>query len=398
MSRRLSFRRRRWRPRALAALGVAVLTVGAVGGWFAATRVSAEKVAYTKGPPAEPAPVVVKAGPPAPAAFQAELERLAKAYGDPIGIAVTDVGAGWTASVAGRETFPQQSVSKLWVALSVMQAVDQGRLSLDQQVVLGPEDRSVFYQPITARIRGQKGLPITIADLLRHALIESDNAANDKLIAQVGGADVVARTIAAKRLAGVAVGGTERDVQTRTAGLTWRPEYGRTWIFKQARAELPDQVRDQALAAYLANPPDGATPDGIVTALSELKRGELLSPASTDFMLGLMGEARTGALRLRAGLSRGWTLAHKTGTGPDWRGASVGINDVGLLTAPDGRTYAVAVMIRQTTRSTSARHAIMQGVTRAVAKMWAETPAPPAPLPAAGRQVAVAASTTAAGF
>ena len=100
--------------------------------------------------------------------------------------------------------------------------------------------------------------------------------------------------------------------------------------------------------------------------LAALKRGELLSGASTDFMLELMGEARTGAMRMHAAVPAGWSLAHKTGTGPDWRGASVGINDVGLLTAPDGRTYAVAVMIRQTTRTPSARHAIMQNVVRAV--------------------------------
>jgi beta-lactamase class A len=104
-------------------------------------------------------------------------------------------------------------------------------------------------------------------------------------------------------------------------------------------------------------------------------------------MLGLMGEARTGAMRLRGGLTPGWTLAHKTGTGPDWRGASVGINDVGLLTAPDGRTYAVAVMIRQTSRPASARHAIMQGVTRAVARLWAQGPKD---LTAEGRQTAQA--------
>jgi beta-lactamase class A len=83
-----------------------------------------------------------------------------------------------------------------------------------------------------------------------------------------------------------------------------------------------------------------------------------------------MGEARTGQLRLKAGLAPGWTLAHKTGTGPDWRGASVGINDVGLLTSPDGRTFAVAVMVRQTRQGPTARHRLMQGVARAVEAHW----------------------------
>jgi beta-lactamase class A len=384
------------RPKLLLSLGAAIavglVALGFSGGWVGASHLAAPKVAYTKGPPT---PVKLKRVPAAPSDLQADLTRLAKGYGEPVGIAVTDVATGWTASVDGNETFPQQSVSKLWVALSVMQAVDDHKLELDQQVVLGPDDRSVFYQPMTSRIRGPNGIAVTVADLLRHALIESDNAANDKLIAEVGGAGFVTQTIAAKGLSGLAVGGTERDVQTHTAGLVWKPEYGQTWIFKQARAALPDAVRDEALATYLANPPDGATPNGIVTALAELKRGQLLSRQSTDFMLELMGEARTGVNRLRAGLSPGWSLAHKTGTGPDWRGASVGINDVGLLTAPDGRTYAVAVMIRQTSRPASARHAIMRSVTQAVARHWAQGPQE---MPAEGRQTAQAAPEIAQGF
>ena len=67
----------------------------------------------------------------------------------------------------------------------------------------------------------------------------------------------------------------------------------------------------------------------------------------------------------------GWSLAHKTGTGPDFQGASVGINDVGLLTAPDGRAYAVAVMLRQTRHTVPERLAFMQSITRAVAESWA---------------------------
>jgi beta-lactamase class A len=382
-------RRVRARPRTLAVGAVVLLAAGFSGGWALATHQGAEHVAYTKGPAALPDE---RPAPPAPTGLQAGLEALVARYGEPVGIAVTDVSDGWTAQIAGRETFPQQSVSKLWVALAVLQAVDDGHLTLDQWAVMRPEDRSVFYQPLASRIRGPDGLAITLADLLRHALIESDNAANDKLIREVGGAGVVTAVIADKGLDGVAVGGTERDLQTRTAGLEWRPEYGQTWIWKTARSKLPDEVRDAALDAYLADPPDGATPVGITTALAALKRGELLSRASTDFMLGLMGEARTGTLRLKAGLRPGWTLAHKTGTGPDWRGASVGINDVGLLTAPDGRTYAVAVMVRETRRPAAARHALMQGVTRAIAASWEARGEP-----ADGQQVAGADGVVAAG-
>jgi beta-lactamase class A len=97
-----------------------------------------------------------------------------------------------------------------------------------------------------------------------------------------------------------------------------------------------------------------------------------------------MGEARTGYRRLRAGLPQGWSIAHKTGTGPDWRGASVGINDVGLITAPDGRTFAVAVMMRETRKPVGERMALMQKVSRSVVEYWRSQPqAEPAQLTAA---------------
>lgn len=377
MISRVRYRMRRPRrsraPKAATLAGAALLAgIIGVGGWAAHGRQAApEKAELTSTPKITK---IVLPAPPAPAELQERIETLAEKFREPVGIAVTDVSARWTAQVAGEEVFPQQSVSKLWVALSVMQAVDRGAIRLDQPVTLTKEDRSVFYQPITAKIRGPNGYPTTVYELLRYQLTESDNAANDKLIQLVGGGGAVSQTMRDKGLEGLGRGETERELQTRAAGLTWKPEYGFTWVWKAAREELPETVRDQALAAYLANPGDGAKPAAITNSLAALKRGELLSPQSTETMLDLMAQCRTGSSRLRAGLPSGWTIAHKTGTGPDWRGASVGINDVGLITAPDGRTYAVAVMMRQTRHPIGARNALMQAVARAVVDYWRDTP------------------------
>lgn len=122
--------------------------------------------------------------------------------------------------------------------------------------------------------------------------------------------------------------------------------------------------------AYIAAPYDGASPVGIVSGLAALKRGELLSKDSTDVILDIMAKCRTGPRRLKGGLPSDWTIAHKTGTGQDFKGASIGINDVGLITAPDGKTYAVAVMLQRTHKATPARLEFMQAVTRAVVDAW----------------------------
>jgi beta-lactamase class A len=374
----------RRRRRTLAAAGLAALAAAGAGGWINAGSRHAANASFIADRP-DMLPVLLPA-PPAPVELQTKLDELARAYREPVGVAVVDVAEGWTAQVDGAERFPQQSVSKLWVAMTVLAAVDDGNLALDQQLVMRPEDRSVFYQPLAEQIRSPEGFPVTLAELLRWAISESDNSANDKLMREVGGAGVVTAAIARKGLRGLAVGAYERDLQSKIAGLEWRAEYGLGWTFKAARAKLSNSAREVALEAYLDDPPDGATPVAITTGLAALKRGELLSRASTDFLIGLMTQARTGPLRLKGALPAGWTIAHKTGTGPDWRGGSVGINDVGLLTAPDGRTYAVAVMMRETKKPVPTRLAFMQSVTRAVAGHWASG----GPLPADGRQVASA--------
>ena len=111
---------------------------------------------------------------------------------------------------------------------------------------------------------------------------------------------------------------------------------------------------------------DGATPLGIVDALAKLKRGELLSPASTEKLLAIMGNTKTGAQRLKGGLAPGWRLAHKTGTGQVLGSVQTGYNDIGIVTSPDGRHYAVAVMIRRTGAPLGERMALMQNTVRAV--------------------------------
>jgi beta-lactamase class A len=79
-----------------------------------------------------------------------------------------------------------------------------------------------------------------------------------------------------------------------------------------------------------------------------------------------MEQTSTGPMRLPAGLPPGWTIAHKTGTGQDLFDQSTGYNDVGLITAPDGRTYAVAVMIASTHRPVPERMTLMASVAAAV--------------------------------
>ena len=300
------------------------------------------------------------------AALQASITDLGQAFEGDIGIAVQDVESGHVAEFDGRTFFPQQSVSKFWVALTALDAADRGTADLGAPVTLKTSDLTLFHQPIARNIRSSGTYRTTLDDLLTRALQQSDNTCNDFILRSIGGPDAVRAFLDSKDIDGIRFGPGERKMQSRIAGLTWRQEYSIGDAFFRTRATVPLEKRRAAFDDYVANPVDGAQPVAVVDALARLARGELLSKAATARLLTTMSHTRTGPRRLKGGLSSGWSLAHKTGTGPQVGPMQTGYNDVGILTSPTGRRYSVAVMIRRTSTPIWKRMAVMQDVVRSV--------------------------------
>lgn len=295
------------------------------------------------------------------------IARLGRDFDGRVGIAVRKRGCVWTVGHALDRRMPQQSVSKLWVAIAVLDAVDRGRLSLDQRVALSRDDFVVFNQPLRAAVLQRGSVVLKVRDLLTHSLIHSDNLANDRLLRLVGGPEAVRAMLRRKGLAGIGFGPGERLLQSRTAGLVWRPSYAAGNNFNIARARLPMATRRAALRRYLDDPADGATAGGIAWALTAVHRGDVLSASSRAFLLNVLGRVRSGPLRLKAGAPPNWTVRHKTGTGQILGATATGFNDVALIESPDGDSYAIAVLIAETTQPIARRTELMQAVSRTVA-------------------------------
>ena len=310
--------------------------------------------------PAPPQPPRV-----APQSLRDRLAALGRAFNGKSGISVVSLRDNWQADYNAATLFPQQSCSKLWVAIAAMDAVDKGRVSLNDKVTLGRSDLTLFHQPIRAKVLGNGGHTTTLGALLFSAITESDNTANDKLMRSVGGPQAVREMIAAKGLGSIRFYDGERALQSRIAGLIWSQSYSIGDAFYKARGALPASVRKSSFERYIADPYDGAAPHSVALSLARLKRGELLSPASTQRLLNIMASTKTGALRVRAALKPGWKWSHKTGTGQNFQGRVGGINDIGILTAPDGTAYAMAIMTVPN-KTDGASQDLMQAVAKAV--------------------------------
>jgi len=311
-------------------------------------------------------PGAVKPTPPriAPADLRERVTALGRGFDGIAGISVVSLGEGWQADYNATRLFPQQSCSKLWVAITTMDAVDKGRVSLDDRVTLHRSDLTLFHQPIRDKIVGG-GHTTTLGSLLFTAITESDNTANDKLMRSIGGPDAVRAMIEAKGLGSIRFYDGERALQSKIAGLIWSQSYSIGDAFYKARAALPLSVRRSSFERYISDPYDGAAPHAVALGLARLERGELLSKASTKRLLSIMSSTKTGGLRVRAALKPGWEWSHKTGTGQNFQGRVGGINDIGLLTAPDGTTYAMAIMTIPDKSNGDAQE-LMRNVARAV--------------------------------
>jgi beta-lactamase class A len=234
---------------------------------------------------------------------------------------------------------------KLIVGAAVLDAMDRGELRLSNEILVKPHDISPGPDEFANLVMKHGAYTATVEELLRRSIAESDSTSVDVLIDYIGGIRAVQNFLERKTISGIRVDRTERELQTESVGLLWKPEYSDLKKFNSAIHSIPIDRRNEAWRAHLGDPRDRATPAGMTDFLLRLIEGRLLSASSTDKLLSIMSETSTGKDRLRARLPANWKIAHKTGTGRTWQSVTETTNDVGILMAPDGTCFAVAVFL-----------------------------------------------------
>jgi beta-lactamase class A len=286
----------------------------------------------------------------APSDLQAALKTLAqRARPGTLGITVLDLQSGRTWRVNADQSYPMMSVFKPPVAAAVLDRIEHGQNSFDQTITITRAD--LENGVIREQFRGER-MTFTVRELLHFAVSKSDNTAVDALIKTIGGPAVVESYLRAHGIEGMRV---DRD------------EAGNARLFEALGAgdkpptnETDAQQDQRYLRGYhlfLADPGNRSTPDAAVLFLRKLWQHELLSPASTQYLLDLM-YAQTTPSRLRTGLPADIRLADKCGTSATVDGLTAAYNDIGILTWPDGHTVILAAFLSASTASEEDRHAI----------------------------------------
>jgi beta-lactamase class A len=287
------------------------------------------------------------AQPPAATSLARQFAAIAKPAGGRVGAAALLVETGARASLRGDERFPMQSVFKLPVALHVLHEADAGRMPLSREIALTKADLrgTGGIDPIGGR--WPDGVTLTVEELARRMVSNSDNTAVDALRALSGGPAAVTRRLKDLGIPGIRVDRGERELARDLSGPT------------------PAKER-AAFARYAHDLRDTAAPDAAVDLLAKIARGdEQLAPASHDRLLKWMIETSTGASRIKGRLPAGTVVAHKTGTGPDVAGINSVTNDIGVITLPNGRHLAIAVFVATSSKPIETREAAIAQIARA---------------------------------
>jgi beta-lactamase class A len=253
-----------------------------------------------------------------------------------VGVAARVLETGEEAGLAAGEHYPMQSVYKLPIGMAVLRQVDEGKLKLDQRVRVEKSDfvRAGQYSPI--RDENPKGAELSVEELLRYAVSESDGTASDVLMKLAGGADAVNRFLSEIKVGDIAVVSTEKEI-----GQHWETQY-RNW----------------------------ATPEGAINLLRALNERRGLSAESQSLMLKLLTESTPGAKRLKGQLPANAVVAHKTGTSGTQNGVTAATNDIGIITLPDGRHAAIAVFVSDSKADAETREGVIAKIAKAVWERW----------------------------
>ncbi len=230
-----------------------------------------------------------------------------------IGVSIYDFKTKKTYGINQTEHFPMQSVFKFHIALAVLDLVDKGKLSLSQKVYISKEQMQPdWYSPLRDKYP-QGNVKLTLAEILKPTVSESDNVGCEVLLDLIGGPKVVDDYLKKIGMKDVQVKYNETVMQA-----SWEPQFE-----------------------------NYSSPNSAVELLKALQDNKILSTKSRTFIQKLLLETSTGPKRLRGLLPNKTVVAHKTGTSGTNKetGIMAAVNDIGIVTLPNGNQFAIAVFV-----------------------------------------------------
>jgi beta-lactamase class A len=257
-----------------------------------------------------------------------------------VGLLVSGFEKSDTLSINGDRHFPLQSVFKFHIGLAVLDRIEKKKLALDQKIFIKKSDLSPdLYSPIREKYP-EGNIEMTLAEILRYTVAESDNSGCDILLKLIGGAKEVNNYIHSLGISDVNIQNSEAEIQ-------------KEWSIQFNNYTSPKAANQLLLSVYR-------------------NRNKLFSKENYDFIWKVMTETSTGKNRLKGLLPAGTVVAHKTGTSGTKDGVMAAVNDIGIITLPNGKYYAISVFVSNSHESIETNEKIIADVSKVVWNYFTE--------------------------
>jgi beta-lactamase class A len=256
----------------------------------------------------------VLAAPAQAASAARELKAIQKRIGGRLGVHVLDSQSGKRFGIDDTSRYAMASTFKVPLAAALLWQFDRGAFTLDRPVAIARKD-VLFNSPALEAKLATGAESMTIRELCAAAVTQSDNAAANVLLANIGGPAALTTFI--------------------------RDSVGDT-VTRFDRHELEINSNNPG------DPRDTTTPRAMVDTMLRIFTQGVLSLASRAMLIEWMTASRTGLDRVRAGIPKGWIVGDKTGTGQN--GA---VNDIVITYPPERRPIFIAVYMSESKLATA---------------------------------------------
>jgi beta-lactamase class A len=233
--------------------------------------------------------------------FQNSIAAIETRTGGRIGVAALDTGNGKRLDHWSQERFPMCSTFKFLAAAAVLKRVDEGKENLERFIHYGAKDL-LEYAPVTKAHLKDSGM--TLGALCAAAIEQSDNTAGNLLLDAIG----------------------------EPVGLT---NFARSIGDQITRLDRKEPDLNSAIPG---DERDTTTPAAMCADIERLLLSDVLSKSSRHQLEDWLQHNETGALMIRAGVPKSWSVGDKTG-----RGANAATNDIAILRPPGRAPILIAI-------------------------------------------------------
>lgn len=220
-----------------------------------------------------------------------------------------------TITINDKSIYPMMSVFKMHQAIAVCDLFDHTGTSLDTIISVKRNSLDPKTWSPMLKEHAEDIISISVKDLLRYTLIQSDNNASNLMF---------------KRL--VDVNSTDSLIATLIPGHTFKITY-----------------TEEDMSADHAKAYDNYTsPSGAAMLINRIFTDSVISKEKQNFIKRSLEECVTGQDRIVAPLlgKDDVKVAHKTGSGYSENGVLAAHNDVAFVMLPDGLCYSLAVFVK----------------------------------------------------